>query len=165
MNNRINNTEHSKDPVLLQSVCGILQARIPEWVAVPFSRGSSWPRDWTWVSHIAGSFFTIWVTKEAPPRVNGGQMRSIPCPPKAKTQNLWPRGALMVLPEAHRHGSVLGEALHQWAATSRLAQGWWLHKSATGKAKWPPSWNHSCCSLSPSPRLGASRCIFESPVT
>ena len=37
---------------------GILQARILEWVAVPFSRGSSQPRDQTQVSHIAGEFFT-----------------------------------------------------------------------------------------------------------
>ena len=44
------------------SVHGILQARILEWVTIPFSRGSSWPRDWTQVSHIAGRFFTIWAT-------------------------------------------------------------------------------------------------------
>ena len=44
------------------SVCEILQARILEWVAIPFSRGSSQPRDWTWVSFIAGRFFTIWAT-------------------------------------------------------------------------------------------------------
>ena len=43
----------------------ILQARILEWVAVPFSRGSSQPRDWTQVSHIAGGFFTSWATREA----------------------------------------------------------------------------------------------------
>ena len=36
------------------SVHGILQARIPEWVAIPFSRGSTWPRDWIWVCGIAG---------------------------------------------------------------------------------------------------------------
>ena len=47
------------------SVSGILQARILEWVAIPFSRGSSQPRDWTWVSCIAGRFFTIWATREA----------------------------------------------------------------------------------------------------
>ena len=40
------------------SVRGILQARILEWVAIPFSGGSSQPRDWTQVSHIAGEFFT-----------------------------------------------------------------------------------------------------------
>ena len=40
------------------SVDGILQARILEWVAIPFSRGSSRPRDRSWVSCIAGRFFT-----------------------------------------------------------------------------------------------------------
>ena len=48
------------------TVHGILQARILEWVAFPFSRESSQPRDWTQVSHIAGSwFFTSWATREA----------------------------------------------------------------------------------------------------
>ena len=46
-------------------VHGILQARILEWVAISFSRGSSQPRDWTQVSWIAGRFFTIWATWEA----------------------------------------------------------------------------------------------------
>ena len=36
----------------------VLQARTLEWVAIPFSRGSSQPRDQTQVSHIAGGFFT-----------------------------------------------------------------------------------------------------------
>ena len=40
------------------SVHGILQARILEWVAISSSRGSSWPRVWTWVSCIAGRSFT-----------------------------------------------------------------------------------------------------------
>ena len=39
--------------------------RILEWVVCPFSRESSPPRDWTWVSRIAGGFFTIWATREA----------------------------------------------------------------------------------------------------
>ena len=43
---------------------GILQARILEWVAFPFSRGSSQLRDRTQVSHIAGRFFTSWATRE-----------------------------------------------------------------------------------------------------
>ena len=47
------------------SVHGTLQARILEWVATPFSRGSSQPRDRTWVSCIAGRFFTLWATREA----------------------------------------------------------------------------------------------------
>ena len=43
----------------------IFQARILEWEAIPFSRGSSQPRDQTQVSHIVGGFFTSWVTREA----------------------------------------------------------------------------------------------------
>ena len=41
---------------------GILQARILEWVAFPFSQGSSQPRDQTQVSYTAGKFFTSWTT-------------------------------------------------------------------------------------------------------
>ena len=47
------------------SVHGILQARIPERLAILFSWGSSWPRDRTRVSYIAGTFFTVWATREA----------------------------------------------------------------------------------------------------
>ena len=47
------------------SVHGILQARILEWVAIPFSRESSQSRDQTWVFRIADRFFTISATKEA----------------------------------------------------------------------------------------------------
>ena len=43
------------------SIHGILQARILERIAIPFSRGSYQPRDWTHVSCIAGGFLTVWV--------------------------------------------------------------------------------------------------------
>ena len=43
----------------------ILQTRILEWVAIPFSRGSSQPRDWTQFSRIASGFFSSWATREA----------------------------------------------------------------------------------------------------
>ena len=46
------------------SVHGIFQARILEWVAISFSRRSSQPRDWTWVSWVVGRRFTIWATRE-----------------------------------------------------------------------------------------------------
>ena len=49
------------DPLDL-TVCGTFQARILEWVAFPFSRGSTQSRDQTQVSHIAGRFFTSWAT-------------------------------------------------------------------------------------------------------
>ena len=42
---------------------GILQVRMLKWVAFPFSRGSSQPRDQTQASHIAGGFFTSWATR------------------------------------------------------------------------------------------------------
>ena len=45
--------------LLGSSVHGTLQARILECVAIPFSRGSSWPRDRTWVCCIAGRFFSL----------------------------------------------------------------------------------------------------------
>ena len=41
-------------------VHGILQERILQWAAIPFSR------DWTWVSCLVGRFFTIWATRETP---------------------------------------------------------------------------------------------------
>ena len=47
------------------TVHGILQTRIVEWVAFPFSRRPSQPRDWTQVSCIAGGIFTSWATREA----------------------------------------------------------------------------------------------------
>ena len=43
----------------------ILKARTLEWVAFPFTRGSSQPRDRTQVSHTAGGFFPSWATREA----------------------------------------------------------------------------------------------------
>ena len=52
-------------PWTYYTVHGILQARILEWVAFPFSRGSSLPRDWTQVSLIAGGLFISWVIREA----------------------------------------------------------------------------------------------------
>ena len=61
------------------TVHGILQARILEWAAFPFSRGSSQPRDRTQGSCIAGGFFTSWATREASVLV--AQM------------NLWPGGS------------------------------------------------------------------------
>ena len=49
------------------SVHGIFQARVLKWVTISFSKGSSQPRDWTWVSCIADRCFTVWATREAQP--------------------------------------------------------------------------------------------------
>ena len=51
--------------VAYSSIHGILQARILEWVAISFSKGSSRPRDRTWVSSIAGRRFNLWATCES----------------------------------------------------------------------------------------------------
>ena len=48
------------------SVRGILHATILEWIAIPFSRGSSQSRNRTWVSCIAGRFFSVWATGKIP---------------------------------------------------------------------------------------------------
>ena len=53
---------HGLEPTRLLSVHEIFQARILEWVVIPFSRKSSWPRDWTQVSCIAGRLFIILAT-------------------------------------------------------------------------------------------------------
>ena len=50
---------------IVYTVHGILQARTLDWIAFPFSRASSQPRDWTQVSPIAGRFLTSWATREA----------------------------------------------------------------------------------------------------
>ena len=51
-------------PWTIHTVYGILQARILEWVAFPFSRGSSQPRCQSQVSLIAGTLFTSWATEK-----------------------------------------------------------------------------------------------------
>ena len=47
-------------------VHGVFQARVLEWVAISFTRGSSWPREWTQVFRLAGRRFTVWATREVP---------------------------------------------------------------------------------------------------
>ena len=55
------------DPMDCSSfVHGIFQARILGRVAISFSRGSSWPRDWTWVSCIGRQILYHWAAREAP---------------------------------------------------------------------------------------------------
>ena len=83
------------------SVHGILQARILEWVAIPFSRGSSPPRDWTRVSCIPGRFFITGATGEAPVEVkdavkNPTRHRTVPTTKSCLPQNF--NSAEVVLP-------------------------------------------------------------------
>ena len=62
------------------SIHGILQARILEWIAISFSRGSFQARDWTWVSCISGKLFTTWAREPS-------QNHLPKLPPKATSQN------------------------------------------------------------------------------
>ena len=57
------------------SVLGILRARILEWVAIPFSKGSSRPSRRSQISHLAGRFFTIWATQDLGRPVNISETR------------------------------------------------------------------------------------------
>ena len=68
---------------------GILQARILEWVAMPYSRGSSQPRDQTHVSCIAGRFFTIWATREALPEATITEIRKSILVPDHQALDYW----------------------------------------------------------------------------
>ena len=67
------------------SVHGIFQARIMEWVAIPFSRGSSWPRDRTLVSCIGRRVLYHWAIREAP-------LASIVVQSLSHVNSLWPHG-------------------------------------------------------------------------
>ena len=62
------------------SVHGIFQAIVLEWIAISFSRGSSQPKDRTWVSRIVDRHFTVWATREVgdggDPGTNPGSGRS-----------------------------------------------------------------------------------------
>ena len=60
------------------SVCGIVQARILEWVDIPFSRGSSQTRDRTLISCTAGIFFTVWAPGE-PQALNSQRSPFLTC--------------------------------------------------------------------------------------
>ena len=98
------------------SVHGILQARILEWIAISFSRGSYWPSDQTWVSSIARRFFTIWAiikcllyTFKKHPRVFPGSIN---------TQGFW-------MKNFHPHGSL---DFGHWCYTPQSLlcwSGWW----------------------------------------
>ena len=67
------------------SVHGVFQAIVLEWIPFSFSRGYSWLRDWTQVSHIAGRFFTLWTTRahklrqpESRKKTQQAQARTLP---------------------------------------------------------------------------------------
>ena len=60
------------------SLHGILQARVLEWIAISFSKGSSRPRDRTRVSRVPGRCFNLWATREAPSFMRPSWMEESP---------------------------------------------------------------------------------------
>ena len=81
------------------SVYGISQARILEWVAISFSRESSWPRDQTQVSCIAGRLFTLWAINHPKTFPSSWSMEKLssmkPVPGVIKSGDHWHRGLRM----------------------------------------------------------------------
>ena len=107
------------------SVHGILQATILRWVASPFSRGSSWPRDRTWVSCIADRFFTVWATREA--HVTHGNHRGARV--NTSSSNLWcftPDN----IPLANKKRTVSGRRIFPWKWVGGSEHFWTAFPSA-----------------------------------
>ena len=86
------------------SVHEFFQARILEWVAISFSRGSSQTRDRTWVSCTAGRFFTHWATREAQSESEVAQL----CPTLCNPMDCSPPGSFI-------HGIFQARVL-EWVA-------------------------------------------------
>ena len=90
------------------SVHGILRTRIPEWVAISSSRGSSQPKDWTHVSHVShvsclsGRFFTHWAIWEAQAEISAGlKYTSRILTDHCKSLEFPPRPVTLCLPGGH----------------------------------------------------------------
>ena len=102
------------------TVHGILQARILEWVAFPFFRGSSQPRDQTQFSRIAGRFFTSWATREAQ-MIEGSSQDKAPdtFPSVLLVSCQTPHTALSKFTAIHRH--------HCNLCCRTVRQDWWFY--------------------------------------
>ena len=111
------------------SVHGILQARILEWVAIPFSRRSSQPRDWTWVSCIAGGFFIIWVTSSKESACNAEDTRDACCPwvRKIPWRRVWQATPVFWSRETHGQRSPSLQSM----GLQRVGHDWsnWAHSN------------------------------------
>ena len=140
--------------VACQLLChGILQARILAWVAISFSRGSSQPRDWTWVSCIAGRFFTVWATREAHRLYNLKVKVNQSCPTLCDPMDYTVRGILQArvlewVAFPFSRGSSLPR---DWTQVSHIAEGFftsWATREAlifwilreTNERFWAEEW-------------------------
>ena len=109
------------------SLHGILQARLLEWVAIPFPRGSSQPWDRTRVSCIAGRFFTIWATREAQmQRGECGKRLLMSASNKALASNLFlstsPRGRAATSWNINPAGIILSHGGWNWYPLKRYLE-------------------------------------------
>ena len=116
------------------SVHGILQARIQEWVAIPFSRGSSWPRDQTQVSCIIGRFFTIWDTGK--PQINKSKAVCWTLKPKNLSETLtWLYKKDTYGTYNFQSSEKLDYSRFKWmdgwmeGRIDRWTDGWWMNNS------------------------------------
>ena len=119
------------------TVYGILQARILEWVAFPFSRGSSQPRDWTQVSRIAGRFFTSWATiaisfSRGFSRPNWTHISSVSCIGRRVHYQLSHKGSPRILEWVAYPFSSVSSQPRNWTRVSCIAGGfftnWWTYQ-------------------------------------
>ena len=114
--------------------------RVLEWVAISFSRGSSRPRNWTWVSCTAGRFFTNWAMREA-------QLLSLPH--SCWQPCFWLHGSM------HAHSlscvglfcdpmgcSPQGSSLHGILQARKLE---WVAISFSRGSSWPRDWTRVSC--------------------
>ena len=93
------------------SVHGVFQARILEWVTIPFSRGSFQPRDQTQVSCIVSRFFNVWATREA----------IYMCKPKNKhmlLSSVWLLNSMDCSPPGSSVHGILQAGIMEWVAIS-----------------------------------------------
>ena len=97
------------------TVHGILQARILEWVAFPFSRGSSQPRDQTQVSRITGRIFTSWATREAQEYWSG---EPIPSPRDLPDPGIEPRSSALQMDSLPSELSGKPILTHIWSKST-----------------------------------------------
>ena len=131
---------------------GMLQARILEWVATSFSKGSSQSSDQTWVSSIAGNFFTIWATKVSLKiqQSAGGCHFFSPGWPDTGMLHLWHSLSVLLTPSAHV-AILSSTSLHNQPALVSTPQ----YSSHLATSFWWPRTRLPCSSESKEPACNA----------
>ena len=106
------------------SVHGIFQARILKWVAIFFSKGSSWSSDQTQVSHIAGRFFTVWATRTCDSVAKSG-VRLLTAQKPLKRPSQWKgKFALFWMPATGAEGGAQRLTPPPWKSGSKSFHRW-----------------------------------------